>query len=80
MTNRVQFLTVVLDDEIRDEDAEAVMAAIRMVKHVADVGTCGANRFEWGWRATKGAELFGELVEVLKRHLLNQPITTERRL
>jgi hypothetical protein len=37
MTDRVQALTVVLDRDIRTDDVEHVINAIRMVKGVADV-------------------------------------------
>ena len=37
MTDRYHALTVVLDDDIRDDDAEAIINAIRMIRGVADV-------------------------------------------
>jgi len=37
MTDRIYAYTVVLDREIREDDAEAITNAIRMIKHVADV-------------------------------------------
>jgi hypothetical protein len=37
MTDRFHTLTVVLDKDIRDDDAEALMNAIRMMKRVISV-------------------------------------------
>jgi cell division protein FtsX len=37
MTDRIHALTVFLNRPIRDDDAEAIIAAIRMIKGVADV-------------------------------------------
>ena len=37
MTDRIRTLTVVLDQDYRDDDAEPILEAIRMVKCVAGV-------------------------------------------
>ena len=37
MTDRFHSLTVVLDVNVRDDDAESIINAIRMVKHVQSV-------------------------------------------
>ena len=37
MTDRFHSLTVVLEREIRDDDAEPIIAAIKMIKGVAEV-------------------------------------------
>lgn len=37
MTDRVQSLTVILDDPIRDDDVEVIVNAIRMIRYVRDV-------------------------------------------
>lgn len=37
MTDRVNSFLVVLDRDMRDDDAEAVLTALRMVKHVIAV-------------------------------------------
>jgi hypothetical protein len=39
MTDRVRTLTVILDTDMRDDDVEWIVNAIRAVKHVADVTT-----------------------------------------
>ena len=63
MTDRVRTLTVELNGEIRDEDAEAIMDAIRMVKGVLDVRlgpVCDAA----SWAAHRAA--VREIDEVLR--------------
>lgn len=37
MTDRVKGLVVTLDQDIRTDDVEAIISAIRMVKYVVDV-------------------------------------------
>lgn len=37
MTDRINSITVVLDEDIRVDDAECILNAIRMVKHVLSV-------------------------------------------
>lgn len=37
MTDRVHALTVLLDRDFRDDDVQAIVQAIRMIKHVAAV-------------------------------------------
>lgn len=37
MTDRIHAFTVVLDRDIRDDDIEPVLIAIRMIRHVIDV-------------------------------------------
>lgn len=37
MTDRIRQLTVVLDTDYRDDDVEAIVNALRMVRGVADV-------------------------------------------
>lgn len=43
MSDRIHALTVVLDRPIRADDAEAIINAIKMVRHVADVQTHVTN-------------------------------------
>lgn len=43
MTDRHAGYVVVLDADIREDDAEAVLAALRMVKHVRSVAPVVAN-------------------------------------
>ena len=37
MSNRIFAYSVILDNEYKDEDAECIISAIRMIKGVADV-------------------------------------------
>jgi hypothetical protein len=37
MTDRIKGVTVTLDENIREDDAEAILNAIRMIKGVIDV-------------------------------------------
>ena len=37
MTDRIRHLTVTLERDIREDDAESIISAIRSLRHVADV-------------------------------------------
>lgn len=37
MTDRYSTLTVILDEDIRDDDAEVIISAIKQIRHVAGV-------------------------------------------
>lgn len=37
MTDRVRTLTVVLDQDMRDDDVQVIVRAIKMLRHVDDV-------------------------------------------
>ncbi len=47
MTDRYYALTVVLEKDMRDDDAECVIEAIRMIKHVKNVKPLIANPHTW---------------------------------
>ena len=66
MTDRYYALTVVLDHDIRDDDAEPLIAAIKMIKGVAQVTPHVAN-LEIHFAQTRARqELVDKLWEVLK--------------
>lgn len=48
MTDRVRTLTVILDREMRDDDVEIVVDAIKLMRYVSDVElgpVCNANEY-----------------------------------
>jgi len=47
MTDRYNALTVVLDRDIRDDDAEAILTAIRMVRGVMSVDPIVSDPSSW---------------------------------
>lgn len=47
MTDRFYALTVVLEKDIRDDDAEPILNAIRMIKGVRDVKGNVSNPSTW---------------------------------
>lgn len=47
MTDRYYALTVVLDKDIRDDDCESIINAIKMIKHVLDVKGQVASPETW---------------------------------
>lgn len=66
MTDRYVTFTVMLDKPTRDDDAEPILAAIRMIKGVAKVVPEVADPMvEWAKDAAR-RELIRELWEVLK--------------
>ena len=65
MTDRFHSLTVVLEREIRDDDAEPIIAAIKMIKGVAEVtGEVARGEF-YAAREQAKLELRHELIDVL---------------
>jgi len=65
MTNRIAFLTVALDKDIREDDAESIVNAIRMIRGVLDVGTNISDVQQWMAYARARAELTERLFEVV---------------
>lgn len=47
MTQRLKGVTVTFDRDIREDDAEALLTAIRMIKGVADVSPIEATSDDW---------------------------------
>lgn len=65
MTDRLYSLTVVLDKEYRDDDAEAILDAIRMIKGVAEVSGNVAEPAFYAAHAQARLELRKQLIDVL---------------
>ena len=66
MTDRYCALTVVLDETIRKDDAQKVLAAIRMVKGVVEVRPVVASPEAYWARATALRELKAKLWDILR--------------
>jgi len=66
MTDRYATLTVALDHDIRDDDAEHLVNAIKMMRGVADVSGHVNNMEVWTAHARIRREWGEKLHEVLK--------------
>jgi len=65
VTDRVQALTVVLDKDIREDDVEAIVKTIEMVRGVATVSADHiANPEDWMARERVRRELSQTMLEV----------------
>jgi hypothetical protein len=65
MTDRLKGCTVVFTHDIRDDDAEAILNAIRMVKGVLSVDPSLASSEDWMMRERVKSELGEKLWQVL---------------
>lgn len=65
MTDRFNALTVVLDHDIRDDDAEHILNAIRMVKGVLSVEGNVVNTDDFIHSARIRAEIAEKIREIL---------------
>lgn len=65
MTNRVKSLTVVLDQDIREDDVEGVINAIGSLRHVIAVDHSVTDPADYANRARIRHELSEKLWEVL---------------
>jgi 3',5'-cyclic AMP phosphodiesterase CpdA len=63
MTTRLKGVYVTFDREIREDDAEAVINAIRMVRGVADVAAIESNHDDYTARAQVRHELAAAIYE-----------------
>lgn len=66
MTDRYFALTVLLDQDIRKDDAEPIINAIRMIKHVLQVEPHVSDVDTWAARACVRGELKQKLWDVLR--------------
>lgn len=66
MTDRYNYLTVVLEQDIRSDDAEPIINAIKMLRHVVDVRPNVTNSGDWAAQEKAKWELRTKLWEVLK--------------
>jgi len=65
MTDRTKVLTVLLDQEYRDDDVEAIKNAIRMVRGVVKVDHIVHSPQDWQAENSAKWELRKKLLEVL---------------
>lgn len=65
MTDRLKGLTVAFDHDIREDDAEAIVNAIKMIKGVVDVKPTYATSEDWINRERIRRELGAALWDVL---------------
>jgi len=69
MTTRYCAFTVTLDPELRDDDAQPVMEAIRMVKGVHEVVPVVAQPEYYSARSSAKREILTKLFQVCKEWL-----------
>ena len=68
MTDRVQTLTVALEDDIRVDDVEYIVNAIRMIKYVKHVELGKpVNMDDWSARIRVGSKWQDELLDLMKK-------------
>lgn len=66
MTDRVQALTVILSQDIRSDDVQCIVDAIRLLRGVAKVETHVVPGLEHLTRAVVTARLHGELMDAIR--------------
>ena len=66
MTDRVKALTVVLDDDYREDDVQALAQAIGQMKGVVAVSLLKTDVTDYANRVRIRAELTGKLFDLLK--------------
>jgi hypothetical protein len=67
MTNRVNGLFIALEHDIREDDVEVIMNAIRMVKGVADVEKNVVNHTDYFARTKIRNELEISLIKAIRK-------------
>lgn len=67
MTDRYNTLTVVLEENLRSDDAQPLIDAIRMFKGVVDVGAHVADPATYAANTRARTELRAGLFELLRR-------------
>ena len=65
MTDRIFALTVLLDEDVREDDAASIIAAIQMIKHVLKVEPHVSNLDTWAAEARARTDLTRQLWKVL---------------
>ena len=76
MTDRVHALTVVLEHDMRDDDVQALIDAIRCMRFVAGVSTHVAELADYSARAHVRTQLYAKLHEALGEILYPKKETT----
>lgn len=69
MTTRLKAVLVTFDQDLREDDAEAIINAIRCVKHVADVSPIPTNPEDHAARSRVRAELSDKILGALRETL-----------
>lgn len=67
MTDRVKGITIVLDRDIRTDDVEVLVNAIRLLRGVATVDTVLTTSDDYFARERIRTELVGKMFDVLKK-------------
>lgn len=67
MTDRIHALTVVLDRDIREDDIEDIIAAIKMNRFVADVKIHVANTEDYMARARVRSDIRFEIHKAIEK-------------
>lgn len=65
MTDRYYALTVILEKDIRSDDAEQIINAIRMIKYVLDIKGNVANPETWMAQARERRDIGESLFKIL---------------
>lgn len=66
MTDRLKGFVVTLDEDIREDDAEDILNAIRMVKHVQSVEPITANFEDRMNRSRVRHHLLDKILDVIR--------------
>ncbi len=66
MTDRLKGFIVMLDEDIREDDAQPILDAIRQIRHVQSVATMVSDADDWMARERVKIELKKKLYEALK--------------
>jgi len=65
MTDRIKGVWVAFDHDIREDDVQCVVDAIRMIRHVQSVALSVADLSDWNARERVRAELSSKIWDVL---------------
>ena len=69
MTDRLKGVIVTFDRDIRVDDAEFILNAIRAIKHVTDVSPLVTDHTDHIARARIRSELYTKLLDLIKQEL-----------
>lgn len=66
MTDRIRHITVTLDRDLREDDAEATLAAIKQIRGVADVVPHLVSGTDHIARSAVRNELYGQVIDAVR--------------
>ena len=69
MTDRTNCLLVTLEEPMREDDAEVVMNAIRMLRHVLDVRHVVSEPADWAARTQERRRIWSQINDVFAEPL-----------